>query len=265
MQVQRTARACVVSLVAFIVGLGISASALAAGNSLTLRGPHVNTFGASFQYMASGSTHGGANYVYAWESPFGKSCASTYRTESKRSGLALFVSKALAKNTHFSFVIPFMARNTEQHRLCAYVVNRASGATFAHAAASWKNVPAGSSPTTSSPAGSLKPTPVGSGQCQAMKFPDESAYAQIAVSVASCTVAESVGFGADAAKGGSYNRGGFSCTGTAEGAGSTWASAWTGTYYVYSCTSGSEQVAFNWGTDYAYVPASTLPTISPSG
>ena len=265
MPVHKGARACGAVFVAFALLLGASASALAAGSSLTLRGPHVNTFGTSFQYTASGATHGGANYAYGWESPFSATCASTYKTESKRSGLALFVSKSLPKNKHFSFVIPFFARNTEQHRFCAYLINKGSGATFAHAATSWKNVPAGSSPSGSGSAGSLKPTPVGSGQCQAMKFPDESAYAQIAVSGASCTAAESVGFGADAAKGGAYTRAGFSCTGTAEGAGSTWAAAWTGTYYVYSCTSGSEQVAFNWGTDYAYVPASTLPTISPSG
>jgi hypothetical protein len=264
MQAWRVARFGAVLFGVCVLALGLSASALAAGSSITLRGPHVNQFGTPFQYTASGATHGKANYIYGWEAPFSTACASTYKAESKRGGLAVFLSKSLAKNASFSIVVQFFARNTEQHRFCAYVVNRATGKTFAHAATSWKNVAAGSSPNGSS-SGSLKPTSVGEGQCQAKRFPDESAYAQIAVSATNCTVAESVGYGADAAKGGSYSRVGFSCSGAAEGAGSTWAAAWTGTYYVYSCSSGAAQVAFNWGTNYAYVPASSLPTISPSG
>lgn len=258
----RVARSCAVLYGVLALALAMSSSALATGSSLTLRGPHVNTFGSSFHYVASGSAHGAANYMYGWEAPFRTTCATTYKAESKRSGLALFVSQSLARNKSFSIVIPFSARNTEQHRFCAYVVNRASGKTLAHAATSWKNIPAGST-APGAGGGSLKPTGVSEGQCQAKKFPDDSAYAQIAISATNCGVAESVAFGADAAKGGSYSRAGFACSGTAEGAGSTWVAAWTGTYYAYSCTSGSQQVAFNWGTDYAYVPASTLPTINP--
>ncbi len=107
---------------------------------------------------------------------------------------------------------------------------------------------------------------MGSGQCQAEKFPDQSVFAQIAIAGgASCSALEAVAYGADAARGAAYSRAGFSCAATAEGSGSTWASAWTGTYYAYSCASGAQRLAFNWGTQYAYVPASTLPTISPQG
>jgi len=54
------------------------------------------------------------------------------------------------------------------------------------------------------------------------------------------------------ARGAPYASDGCSCTATAEGPGSAWSSAWGGTYYAYSCADGSEQVAFNWGTDYTY-------------
>jgi hypothetical protein len=246
------------------LALGMSTAALAAGSSLTLHGPHANVEGTPFQYTASGRTGGPANYIVAWEAPYTPTCASKYTVESKRSGTFKFASQAIAKNKHFSTVIHFFAQNLLKHRLCAYVINKSSHATFAHAEASWQNYAA---PKTQTAPGSsaLQPTEVGSGDCQAKRFPDESAYAQIASSGgASCTLAEEVGYGADGAKGAAYNKDGFSCNGTAEGAGSKWASAWTGTYYDYTCADGAEQVAFNWGTHYAYVPASTLPTITPS-
>ncbi len=241
------------------LALGLASAALAAGNSLTLHGPHANVEGTPFQYTASGRTGGPANYIIAWEAPYTPSCAGKYTVESKRSGIFKFASQTVAKNKHFSVVIHFFAQNLLRHRLCAYVINKSSHATFAHAEASWQNHAAPSSSTA------LQPTEVGSGDCQAKRFPDESAYAQIADGGgATCTFAEEVGYGADGAKGAAYNKDGFSCSAISEGAGSKWASAWTGTYYDYTCTEGTEQVAFNWGTHYAYVPASTLPTITPS-
>jgi predicted RNA polymerase sigma factor len=47
-----------------------------------------------------------------------------------------------------------------------------------------------------------------------------------------------------------YNADGFHCTATAEGAGSEWASDWSGTFYAYDCVAGAAQVAFNWGPHY---------------
>jgi|GEM_PF-1385985 len=230
--------------------------ALAAGSSIALKGPHENKFGTPFHYTASGSTSGSANYVYAWEVPYSPACASTYKAQSKRAGKTLFVHKALARSKRFSFVIEFFARNVTRHRLCAYVINKGSGKTLARAETTWRNYVAASA---------LQPSPVGSGECQAKRFPDESVYAQVAVSNVPCELLESVAYGADAAKGASYSRAGFTCTATAEGAGSMWASAWTGTYYAYGCLTGSQLLAFNWGAQYAYVHASTLPTVKPGG
>ncbi len=233
--------------------LTFSASALAAGSSIALKGPHMNLYGTSFHYTASGHARSSANYVYGWEVPYTPTCASTYKAESKRGETFLFVSKSIAKGKRFSLVINFLARNTERHRFCIYVINKASGKTLARAQTTWTNY------------APLEPTGIGSGDCQAKKFPDESAYAQIDVKVASCETAEKVAYGADAAKGASYKAEDFSCSSTTEGPGSKWASGWTGTYYAYKCTYGKEGVAFNWGTDYAYVPAATLPTVTPGG
>jgi hypothetical protein len=80
-----------------------------------------------------------------------------------------------------------------------------------------------------------------------------------------CELLESVAYGADAAKGAAYSRAGLQCTATAEGAGSAWATAWSGTYYSYSCISGRQLAAFNWGTQYTYAPVSTLPLVKPGG
>jgi hypothetical protein len=254
-------RALAALALATALALAASAGAQASPKStLSLKGPSVNVFNTPFVYKASGNARGSANYIYGWEVAYSPSCASTYKGESARPGKAVFLSRTVSKNKHFSLTIPFFARNTEKHRFCAYLVSKGSGATLARAEASWTNVPAGAPP-----GGKLQPTPVGSGECQAKKYPDLAAYAQIATSGgASCAQAESVAAGADAAKGAPYSRAGFSCTSLTEGAGSTWASAWTGTYYAYNCASGGQQLAFNWGAQYAYVPASTLPTISPT-
>jgi hypothetical protein len=89
--------------------------------------------------------------------------------------------------------------------------------------------------------------------CQAQRFADGSVQAQIAVYQATCTVATgTLGPAADHAAGAPFTAGGFACKATAEGAGSPWAGAWTGTYYAYSCANGKVEAAFNWGRDYSY-------------
>ncbi len=101
------------------------------------------------------------------------------------------------------------------------------------------------------PGNRLLPSPLGEGQCEYQEFVDRSFQAQIAVYDANCTQADAVGIGAYRAKGGAYSADGFACTAKAEGAGSEWASAWTGTYYAYDCKAGATQIAFNWGPHYS--------------
>jgi hypothetical protein len=102
------------------------------------------------------------------------------------------------------------------------------------------------------PPPALLPTAVGQGQCQAISFSDGSVAAQIAISGTTCSTADTVLQGAVNGRGSAYSADGFACSATSEGAGSEWSSAWGGTYYAYYCVSGSQQVAFNWGTDYTY-------------
>jgi hypothetical protein len=232
----------------------LGASALAVGSSIALKGPHENKYGTPFHYTVSGRASGAANYAYGWEVPYSRACANSYKAEAKRGTKTLFVSRALARNKRFTFVVEFFARNLARHRFCVYVVNKRTAKTLARAETTWRNV-----------ASALQPAPVGSGECQAKRFPDESVYAQVAISAVACALLEAIAYGADAAKGATYSREGFTCTATAEGSGSAWAAAWTGTYYAYACISGSRLAAFNWGTQYAYVRASTLPLVKPGG
>lgn len=113
----------------------------------------------------------------------------------------------------------------------------------------------------------LPPAPLGHAQCHATRLVDHSVLAQIATAHTNCLVADVIALGADKAAGRSYATDGFSCRATIEGSGSTWRSAWTGTYYSYDCAEGAAQVAFNWGTHYVYGMQSagtTTPGPSPS-
>ncbi len=161
----RRARICVGLLVAAALALASASDALAASSTISLKGPHTNVFGTAFHYTASGFAAARANYVYGWEAPYSAKCATSLGAERKRSSIALFTSKSVSKNKHFSLLVRFFARNTERHRFCAYLVNKASGKTFARAEATWQNVAATpSNPTTPPSTTSLQPAPVGQGQ-----------------------------------------------------------------------------------------------------
>jgi hypothetical protein len=241
-------------IVACVLACGYGDRAVAAINSISLVGPHLNKFGTPFRYTVKGTAAGVSDDAYAWEAPYSPSCASSYRAESKRKGLSVLLHRGVPRNRRFSFVLHLVAFKLDRHRLCAYIADRHGGTTLARAEASWRNF-----------VSSLQPAPVGSSECAAKSFPDGSVYAQIAISGMTCEVLEQVAFGADAAKGAAYSRVGFSCTAIARGAGSKWESAWTGTYYSYSCVAGNELAAFNWGPHFAYVPPTTLKLVKPGG
>jgi hypothetical protein len=156
---RRSRNACL-ALVTAILSLALCATAFAASSSMALHGPNSNLLGTSFKYTASGVAGGPANFVYGWEAPAGVPCAGTYGVESERSGIFLFVSRAVSKNARYSLTVNFLARNTESHRFCAYLVNKSTHKTYAHAGAFWTNHRASTAPTTAG----LQPTPVASGQ-----------------------------------------------------------------------------------------------------
>jgi hypothetical protein len=87
--------------------------------------------------------------------------------------------------------------------------------------------------------GALQPTLPGGGQCGA-----STNYAQIAISGgATCTTAEAV---VQAANGSNFSSNGYSCSVTKEGSNTQWSSYWSGTFYAYTCSNSSNQIAFNW-------------------
>ena len=249
-------------LIAVAASLALAATATAVqaagGSTLALSGSHRNTLGQNFNYTIHGFAAAPANRVVAWEQFYQRTgCAQTYIAEKARTsqtalyGLTLWDNRAVTPNGAYSVLARFGAANVGKHGICAYLIDAASGVTYAHAGAWWVNVKAGGGGTTTT-TGTLEPAPVGSGQCQAGRLSGGSVYAQIAVSGTSCAVAATVAAGAPAAHGAAFSRDGFACKATAEGPGSKWSGAWGGTYYAYSCASGSEAVAFNWGTDYTY-------------
>lgn len=111
----------------------------------------------------------------------------------------------------------------------------------------------------------LEPSPVGHGECQAVRYRDDSVNGQIAISKTNCTVARRIEAGSDRARGATYSSGGFQCVAVKEGPGSTWSSAWGGTYFAYSCRNGKEQVAFTWGTDYTFGESPTTTVVVSTG
>ena len=103
------------------------------------------------------------------------------------------------------------------------------------------NNPSSSSTSTVTVGGSgaLQPTLPGAGQCGAA-----ANSAQIAISGgATCTTAEAV---VAAANGSDFSSNGYSCKSTREGSNTQWSSYWNGDFYAYTCSSGSNQIAFNW-------------------
>ncbi len=100
--------------------------------------------------------------------------------------------------------------------------------------------------------GKLLPAPIGDGMCTAGSVSD-GVYAKVAILNTACSTLVTVVTPAGVDRGAPYSTDGFSCTATAESASSSpWDSAWNSTYYAYTCVDGSEQVAFNWGTEYSY-------------
>ena len=237
------------------VSVGVAALAFAGvaiaekSSSIKLSGPKTNKFGQDFTIKISGYAAAPANRIVAGEqTSTTQSCASKYLTENSRADYFSEYGKTAGKNHSFNGSVSFTATHLGSRALCAYVINSKTDKTYAHAQITWTNVPA----TTGGGGGTLKPAPVGQAQCQATKFADGSVVAQIAVENTDCTSVQPVEASADTARGAPYSKDGFSCSATAEGAGSPWASAWSGTYYAYSCKNGSAQVAFNWGTNYTY-------------
>jgi len=114
------------------------------GNSLKLSGPTSNKIGASFKYSISGTAVSPADYVVAWEQYYPQAgCASTYAAESTRAflpdtyGVTLFEDRSVSHT--YSMVEQFGADHVGKHGICAYLIDLATGDTYAHAGQFWTN------------------------------------------------------------------------------------------------------------------------------
>lgn len=124
----------------------ITGSASASGSTLHVSGPTSNVMHTDFNETISGVAVSPANYVVAWEQFYKHGgCASTFAAESTRTffqghwGLSTWLAKPVSPGHHYNVVAAFGAQNLGTHGMCAYLINLASGTTYAHGQIWWYN------------------------------------------------------------------------------------------------------------------------------
>jgi hypothetical protein len=135
--------------------LGPASSALAAGGTLRVSGPASNVMGQNFNYVISGIAPALANRVVVWEQDNKASgCAPTFAAESARALLdptamyGLTLRSNLAVSGSYSVTARFGAAQLGVHGMCAYLINLATGATYASSGAFWTNHTPVTTPTS---------------------------------------------------------------------------------------------------------------------
>jgi hypothetical protein len=100
--------------------------------------------GVNFNYTISGTANSPADFVVAWEQLYPQTgCARTYAAESTRAflpatyGLTLWLDRTVSHS--YSLVARFGAHNNGKHGVCAYLINLATGDTYAYGGAFWTN------------------------------------------------------------------------------------------------------------------------------
>jgi hypothetical protein len=138
-------RRCVLIAVALTALAWSAAAGATAAASLTLAGPTHNALNAPFRYTISGFAAAPADRVVAWEQ-YNKlgGCAATYAAEKARTPsaayeISVFVNQAVTTNASYSLVASFDAVHPGTHGICAYLIDGASGATYAYGGAWWTN------------------------------------------------------------------------------------------------------------------------------
>ena len=134
----------VLTAVPYVASVASTQTSHAAGSSLRLSGPTSNKVGTAFDYTISGVAISPADYVVAWEQFYPQEgCASTYAAESTRTffpntyGLTLFENRTVSHN--YTLVEHFGAAHLGKHGICAYLIDLATGDTYADAGAFWTN------------------------------------------------------------------------------------------------------------------------------
>lgn len=90
--------------------------------------------------VTTGTASGAANFVVSGEQ-LGSTpaCASTLVAEQSRATFTRWPTGNGAVHGHFRLVAKFYSQNHLRHAFCAYLINRVTGHTYAHAANYWSN------------------------------------------------------------------------------------------------------------------------------
>jgi hypothetical protein len=123
-----------------------SAPSSAAGNSLHVAEPVSNVMGANFNETVSGSAASPADHLVAWEQFYKNAgCAATYADEKSRESatttyaLTIWLDQAVTPGQSYSAVAHFSAQRSGTHGLCAYLINKSTGTTYAYDGIWWDN------------------------------------------------------------------------------------------------------------------------------
>lgn len=106
---------------------------------IQVHGPRHIAYQHSFNQVITGVAGGSADYVQSGEQLGWARCATTLAAEQARSGFTPWPSGTGAVHGSFRLVARFYARNKLRHAICAYLINEATKATYAHAANYWSN------------------------------------------------------------------------------------------------------------------------------
>jgi hypothetical protein len=110
------------------------------GDRIGVRGPTANVSDVFFNATVFGCAMGRANYLISGEQRVrAGGCASTYRTEVRRSDFYQWPTGTGRVRGRFSLVAKFYSHNPGTHGICSYLVNRTTKQTYAHAGRFWTN------------------------------------------------------------------------------------------------------------------------------
>jgi hypothetical protein len=118
-----------------VVALAAPATALGAGNRISVSSPHRVKKGVGFTFHAKGNSASGGNSVATFLNT-GTKCYRTYDQE-LLSPFGPSQAKASLRKGRFSLAGRVIPRSTGPHYVCAYLINSASQQTLARASSKY--------------------------------------------------------------------------------------------------------------------------------
>lgn len=118
---------------AIAVVLVCAATALAASSKVKVHAPKSVKIGTTYSVTTTGRASGKANFLVGFENG---PCKKTYAAEYNTYGTAAVPLSTPVKGK-FSKKLMFSAGSAGRHYFCAYLINRKTTKTYAHAHAHW--------------------------------------------------------------------------------------------------------------------------------